>query len=597
MSSLTQKFKKKRGLQSKMYYQSALVFFWQHIKPYKWLYFIMLLAPVISSFYPFAYNFAIKLFLDTMSSPTELSYKALIYPIVLFLFTQIALDIVWRISQVAEWKAEPYVRRSILLNTYNYVQHHSYNFFQDNFSGAVSSKIKGILDGYDKFWAEMHHGLLQKVLTTFVNFFALLFVNFKLGLFVMAWAIIYVPLMYKFSINLNKFSFDETESRHSLIGTISDNITNIISLFSFSSRKMEYDRLDKQIRQEFIPRQVRLYKYDFLIQIVGGLLYQGMFIFIVFYMVHLKLHGLVTVGDFAFVFGITLIVAEHIWQATISLQEFARAMGDLKSSLSLMEVPQTLDRGDANYLIVKNPTISFKEVGFGYDPRRPIFTGLNLTIQSGEKIGLVGHSGSGKSTLVNIILRYFSIQEGAILIDNHNINDINQDALRQNIAVIPQDTVLFHRSLIENIRYGKPEATDEEVIVASKKAHIHDFIQTLPEQYHTQVGERGIKLSGGQRQRIAIARAILKDAPILFLDEATSSLDSHTENLIQDSLNFYITDKQKTVIAIAHRLSTLKHMDRIIVLDRGRVVEEGTHDMLIKNETSLYKKLWELQEI
>jgi ATP-binding cassette subfamily B protein len=183
------------------------------------------------------------------------------------------------------------------------------------------------------------------------------------------------------------------------------------------------------------------------------------------------------------------------------------------------------------------------------------------------------------------------------LISDQNINDVTQDSLRENIAVIPQDTLLFHRTLMENIRYGKLTATDEEVIEASKRAHLHEFIMKLPKQYNSYVGERGIKLSGGQRQRIAIARAILKDAPILVLDEATSSLDSHTEKLIQDSLNFLIEDKRKTVIAIAHRLSTLKHMDRIIVLDKGTIIEEGTHNKLIRNENSLYKKLWELQEI
>lgn len=581
-----------------MYYKSIFAFFWQHIKPYKWFYFVMLIAPIVGSFYPFAYNYSIKLFLDKISSDSALNYSHLIFPITLFLLAQLILEIVWRISNIAEWKSQPYIRRSILLSSYGYVQHHSYKFFQDNFSGAISSKIKGLLNGYDKFKAEMHHGLLLRLFKILVSISALLFINLKLGAFVMLWALVYVPLMYKLSIRLNKLSFAETESEHDLIGNISDNITNIISLFSFSARKREYQRLDKQITEDYIPKQIKVEKCNFLIQIVGGILYLVMFSFILFYMIHLKMHNLVTIGDFAFVFGISLMVAEDIWQATTSLQEFAKMMGDLKSSLSIIERPQqNIDAPEAKPIVVKNPKIDFKQVIFGYNQIKPIFDGLNLTIHPGEKIGLVGHSGSGKSTLVNIILRYFSIQNGEVIIDDQNINQITQDSLRENIAVIPQDTLLFHRSLLENIRYGKPDASDEEVIEASKKAHIHEFIQSLPSQYHTYVGERGIKLSGGQRQRIAIARAILKDAPILILDEATSSLDSHTESLIQDSLNFYIEDKQKTVIAIAHRLSTLKHMDRIIVLDKGKIVEQGTHENLIQHEASLYKKLWELQEI
>lgn len=558
----------------------------------------MLSAPIIGSFYPFAYNYAIKLFLDTMTNPAPLTYHAILFPIFLFMGAQLVLEIMWRMSNIASWKSEPYVRRSILLKSYDYVQHHSYLFFQDNFTGTLSSKLKGILDGYDKFWTEIHHGLLQRILKSIVGLCALSFINVYLGLFVFIWAAIYVPIMYKLSKRLNELSFEETESRHALIGQISDKITNIISLFAFASRKRELQTLDHQMSHDFIPKQIKTYKYHFKFQIIGGLLYLIMLGFILFYMIHLKMIGSISIGDFAFVFGVTLVIAEDIWMATISLQDFSRAIGDLKSALSILNVPQeNLDRKNTQTFVIKSPTIEFKNVRFGYDGKNAVFKDLNLSVKSGEKIGLVGHSGAGKSSLVNLLLRYFTNDKGEILISDQNINDVTQDSLRENIAVIPQDTLLFHRTLMENIRYGKPTATDEEVIEASKRAHLHEFIMQLPERYQSYVGERGIKLSGGQRQRIAIARAILKDAPILVLDEATSSLDSHTEQLIQDSLNFLIEDKRKTVIAIAHRLSTLKHMDRIIVLDKGMIIEEGTHNKLIHNEHSVYKKLWELQEI
>lgn len=578
--------------------KSILSFFWQHIKPYKWLYLVMLFAPLVSGFYPLAYNYAIKLFLDTMAAPIPLTYHVILLPIMLFMGAQLILEIVWRISNIALWHSEPYVRRSILLKSYNYVQHHSYLFFQNNFTGAISSKLKGILDGYDKFWAEMHHGLLPRVLKSLIGLCALSIVSLNLGLFVFIWTVVYVPWMYKLSSKINELSFEETESRHAIIGQISDKISNIISLFAFASRKRELQTLDHQISHDFIPKQIRVYKYHFKFQIVGGLLYLIMLGFILFYMIHLRMIGAISIGDFAFVFGITLVVAEDIWLATVSLQDFSRAMGDLKSALSILNAPQeNLDRKNAQPLVIKSPTIEFKNVRFGYDGKNAVFKDLNLLVKSGEKIGLVGHSGAGKSSLVNLLLRYFTNDKGEILISGQNINDVTQDSLRENIAVIPQDTLLFHRTLMENIRYGKPVATDEEVIEASKKAHLHEFIMQLPERYQSYVGERGLKLSGGQRQRIAIARAILKDAAILVLDEATSSLDSHTEQLIQDSLNFLIEDKRKTVIAIAHRLSTLKHMDRIIVLDKGTIIEEGAHNKLIHNEHSLYKKLWELQEI
>lgn len=581
-----------------MRHTSILSFFWYHIKPYSWLYAVMLLAPLVGSFYPFVYNYAIKLFLDRMVVADVLTYDALLYPIILFLVAQFALDLVWRISNVAEWKAEPYVRRSILLHSYDYVQHHAYSFFQDNFTGAVTSKLKGLLSGYDKFWAEMHHGLLHRILKSFVGLCALSFVNLNVAFVVWVWLIIYLPIVYKLSFKLNHLAFEESESQHALIGQIADKVTNILSIFSFSSRGEEFERLDDQISHDFVPKQVRVYKYDFKIQIIGGILYCAMFTVLLFQMIHLRKEGLVSIGDFAFVFGMTLGVAEDVWHATVSLQDFSRAMGDLRSALSILQTPQShLDTPDAEPLVMTAPSIVFKDVCFGYSEETLIFNSLNLSIQPGEKVGIVGHSGAGKSSFVNLLLRYFEPHSGEILVSHHNTASVTQDSLRKQIAVIPQDTLLFHRTLLENIRYGNLEATDADVIEASKKAHIHEFIMGLSERYDMYVGERGIKLSGGQRQRISIARAILKNAPILVLDEATSSLDSQTEMLIQESLNLLIEDKGKTVIAIAHRLSTLKHMDRIIVFDKGQIVEEGRHDMLIRRKNSLYKKLWELQII
>lgn len=554
------------------------------------------MSPIVGSFYSFAFNYAIKLFLDRMSVHETTTYTHLLFPIVLFLTTQFMLDIACRASDIAEWKAEPFVRRSILLKSYDYVQHHSYGFFQDNFTGTISSKIKGLLDGYDKFWAAMHHGLMAKLLKVIVSFIALSFINLHVCFYIFIWSITYASIMYFFSKRLNHYAFLETESRHSLMGQISDKITNIITLFSFASRRRELNNLNDQVVADFTPKQINFYKYNFKMQIVACILYWIMFGVLLFYMIHLKMNHMISIGDFAFVFGIVLISVEDIWEVTTSLQDFSRDMGNLKSALSILQEPQaSLDIKGAVPLKIKRNSIELKDVWFGY--KENIFKDLNLKINPGEKIGLVGASGAGKSSLVHLLLRYFKTNQGQILIDGQDVNLVTQDSLRENIAVIPQDTMLFHQSIMENIRYGKIDATDKEVYEASKKAHIHDYIKELPEGYNTEVGERGIKLSGGQRQRIAIARAILKDAPILILDEATSALDSQTEQLIQNSLEFLIQDQRKTVIAIAHRLSTLKNMDRIVVLNNGNIVEEGTHETLIKKKGSLYKQLWEQQEI
>ncbi|MCX5925446.1 MAG: ABC transporter ATP-binding protein [Candidatus Dependentiae bacterium] len=580
--------------------RAVVAFFWHHIKPYKWLYAMMLVAPIIGSFYAFACNYAIKLFLDVMENKQLDSYYSVMGPIALFFSAELVLSLVWRISDVIEWHSVPYVRRSIIVHSYDYVQHHSFLFFQNNFTGSISSKLKGILDGYDKLWVEIHYGLFLKILKIIVNLIALAIINYYVGLFIFIWVMIYIPIMYTLSGTLNQLAQAETESKHTLFGQIADKITNIISLFSFSARKRELDSLDTYMVKDFIPKQIQTYWHSFILNTVASFLYLAIFAFILFYIVHLRIVGLISMGSFAFVLGMVLVVADEIWGATTALLKFAGLMGDLKSSLSLLHVPQeNLDAVSAPALVVNNPTIEFRNVDFKYDADSEayIFQHFNLQIGAGEKIGIVGHSGAGKSSLINLLLRYFQNNNGSILIDNQDINQVTQDSLRDSIAVIPQDTMLFHRTILENIKFGKPQATDQEAFQASKNAHIHDYIMTLPEQYNTYVGERGIKLSGGQRQRIAIARAMLKNAPILILDEATSALDSHTEALIQESLNFFIEDKNKTVIAIAHRLSTLKHMDRIVVLDKGAIIEQGTHDQLISNEHSLYKKLWDYQEI
>jgi ATP-binding cassette subfamily B protein len=253
---------------------------------------------------------------------------------------------------------------------------------------------------------------------------------------------------------------------------------------------------------------------------------------------------------------------------------------------------EIVDLVSAKPLKVTQGKIEFKQVSFHYDEGTHLFKNKNIIIPAGQKVGLVGFSGSGKSTFVNLILRLFDVESGEITIDGQNIKVVTQASLRENIAMIPQDISLFHRTLMDNIRYGRIEASDLDVIEASKKAHCHEFITQLADGYQSLVGERGIKLSGGQRQRIAIARAMLKNAPILILDEATSALDSMTEKHIQDGLHLLM--KNRTTIVIAHRLSTLSEMDRILVFDLGKIIEDGTHETLI-NANGHYARMWQMQ--
>jgi ATP-binding cassette subfamily B protein len=260
--------------------------------------------------------------------------------------------------------------------------------------------------------------------------------------------------------------------------------------------------------------------------------------------------------------------------------------------VEILETPhEIVDKVGAKDLGVDKGEVEFKDVHFAFNENKDVFSGINLDIKGGEKVALIGPSGAGKSTTVKLLLRLYDLKFGSILIED--IKEVTQESLHRNISLVPQDPILFHRSLMENIRYGREGASDEEVAEAARLAHCAEFIESLPLKYETLVGERGIKLSGGERQRIAIARAILKNAPILILDEATSSLDSHSESLIQDALGKLM--ENKTSIVIAHRLSTIRKMDRVIVIDDGRVSEQGSHDELLKNEDGLYKKLWNLQ--
>lgn len=577
--------------------RSIFAFFWKHIKPYKRYYAVMLIPTVCTSFYPFAYNYSIKLLLDVLSElNTLLDYQRIIFPIALFLGANFSLEVIWRLSHVAAWKSMPYVRRSFLLAAYDYVQHHSYYYFQNNFTGAITSKVKGILNGYDHLWSELHHGIGLVGLKILVNITVLMMVNTQLGLFLCVWSLLFFAIMYKLSQKLDQLAFAESESKHTLIGQVSDKLMNIFSIFAFAAHTRELELLDKHIKHDFIPKQVALYKYDFKIQLIGGLLYILKFTFILLYTIYLKTRGLISIGDFAFVLGLTLTLSEDMWRATMSFQDVLREVGDLKSAfLILHEKQDNRDLPTAQPLRITSPTIEFRHVYFNYPTAEVIFKDLTLTIAAGEKVGVVGHSGAGKSSLFNLLMRYFICPQGKILIDGQDIRLVTEESLRNQIAVIPQDTILFHRTLLDNLMYGSPQATEKEVVEACKKAHIHDFIMSLPDKYQTYAGERGVKLSGGQRQRIAIARAILKNASILLLDEATSALDSQTEKLIQKSLNTFIGSKQQTVIAIAHRLSTLKNMDRIIVFDKGTIVEQGTHQELVHRPSSLYSKLWKLQ--
>lgn len=313
-----------------------------------------------------------------------------------------------------------------------------------------------------------------------------------------------------------------------------------------------------------------------------------------FFAIQLWKNWELTLGDFVLIQTFLIQIINHIWDFGRMIRSIYENLAEAEEMTEILDTPiEIQDVKGAKALEVTKGKIDFDHVYFHYHKTRPVLKDFSLSLKAQEKVGVVGHSGAGKSTVVRILLRMHDISKGKILIDGQKISQVTQESLWKSVSLVPQEPILFHRTLMENIRYGRPEASDEEVYTASRLAHCHEFIEQLPEKYNTFVGERGIKLSGGERQRVAIARAILCNSPILVLDEATSSLDSESEKFIQEALDELM--KNKTVIVIAHRLSTIMKMDRIIVMDQGKVVETGSHKELLRKKTGMYKQLWDLQ--
>ncbi len=498
----------------------------------------------------------------------------------------------WRSIGYLNYKYQPIIKNAIISETFAYILGSSYQFFHDNLSGRISNQIKTLADNIER--------ILHRIAADFIRGFSLLVVAL-LSMYLVnplffytltIWFICFSIFSLYMSKTLVNLSDRYAESESLISGLLVDSISNVNNIRMFARSKYEIASLEGSLlstKTAFQKNELFLLKLNW----GQGTLIALMIAVMVYFLIYLYGQHKVTIGDFALILGLSMEVGHISWYTMSQVDEFNQAIGKCKQSLMSLIVPQDIkDKENAPSLSIQEGKISFEEVDFCYKSTKPLFQKLSVHIEAGQKVGLVGYSGGGKSTFVNLILRLFDINQGHIFIDDQDIRELSQDSLRRNIALIPQDPTLFHRSLMENIRYGRIDATNEEVIEAAKKAHAHIFIQKLPQTYNALVGERGVKLSGGQRQRIAIARAILKDAPILILDEATSQLDSITESHIQESL--WTLMQNKTTIVIAHRLSTLLHMDRILVFDNGTVVEDGTHAKLLEID-GLYKNLWTTQ--
>lgn len=573
-----------------------LPFIWSVIRPYKYYYLIMMIAPFSNGVSPIIYNYAVKLLIDLFTQNQHINFDQSIKPVAFFVGSQVILDVAWRAHNFAQLKCMPYILQNMMNKVCKHCFNLSYVFFQNTLSGTIVGKIKGIGDNYFKIHNALEYKLSKPLLTTIFSGVALALANIKIFFFVLSFIAIYSPMAFKFFTKLAKMDQAKQDSWYYLFGTVADRIINIFTIFSFATKQRELQKIQDYYNNTHNPLVIKYYKYDLIISIILCLFYWVFLISLFCYVIHLRNIGEISIGDIAFVMSLAFLFTENSWYTTMEIKDFLENVAAFRSSYTIMQTPKdTIDKADPSELKISRGNIIFQNISFNYGDNNIVFQDLNLNIKAGQRIGIVGHSGAGKSTLISLLLKNFKATNGDIIIDNQRIYDVSSDSLRSQISLIPQDIMLFHRSIGENIGYAKENATQEEIENAAKAANIDKFIETLPEKYNTLVGERGVKLSGGQRQRIAIARAMLKNAPILILDEATSALDSHTEQEIQRSINTILETNNATVIAIAHRLSTIKHLDRIVVMEDGKIVEDGSFEELLVIPNGKFKELWEHQ--
>ena len=469
---------------------------------------------------------------------------------------------------------------------------HSYSFFTNNFAGSLVTKVKRFAQSLHTVADVLFANFWPIITSTALAAFSLYFQSKVLSLYILIWSLIYFLIVLFFTKKKIQLDIKVAEADSKITGFLADTITNVLNIKIFSAFRNEENSFG-ETSANLRDRSFATYRYYVIRSFFQAFLMVSFHIFILYTMINLWHNGEISIGIFVMAYVYIVAIFDRIWDLSHSINKFMEALTNAKEMIDIFDkVPSVLDIKNPEKLDISKGDISLESVHFEYIEDRAVFENFNLKIKAGEKVGLVGHSGSGKSTFTKMLLRFADVKKGKITIDGQDISKITQDDLRSVISYVPQDPILFHRSIKENIAYSNPNATESEIIESSKKAHCHEFITKLPNGYDTLVGERGVKLSGGERQRVAIARAMLKDAPIIVLDEATSSLDSMSESYIQEAFSELM--KGKTAIVIAHRLSTIQKMDRIIVLDNGKITEEGTHKELLAKD-GMYSKLWNQQ--
>ena len=539
---------------------------------------------------PYIYKDIIDLFTSGIS-PDLMSGKALNL-FITFVVIVVIYNIGYRIGDFSVSIFESKVMKELYDLTFNRLLKHSYTFFSNNFSGSIVAKTKRFIRSFELLGDAISYQIYFAFLTLF-GILVVLFIKAPiLGLLFFIWSLIYVFVTFIFIRKKIQLDAIEAEADSKVTGYLSDAILNALNIKIFGNHRYEQKRFEISTTSEERKR-IHAWFFGNYQNLAQAIMMAVLQISVLYLCIYLWRTNAVSVGTIVLVQTYVIVLLDILWDLGKAMTKTMKALTDMKEVVEIFDtVPDILDPENPEKLVINKGYIKFDSVSFKYTEGVDVFSNINFDIKPGERIGLVGNSGGGKSTITKLLMRFSDVTDGKITIDEQDIRSITQEDLRSTISYVPQESILFHRTIRENILYGNVKTTNEEVERVAKKAHAHEFILNLPQGYDTLVGERGVKLSGGERQRIAIARAMLKNSPILILDEATSSLDSVSEAYIQESFNELMKDK--TSLVIAHRLSTIAKMDRIIVLKEGKIMETGTHAELLELKGS-YADLWNHQ--